>query len=91
MGEIAVLQDFQLVAFFTDEKPDYFDPSKPGVAAKQLATDLFEIKPTDLHPTHPGKYYGRGNYGFVFEVQVKTSIALVLAAKNLNNVLQVYQ
>jgi len=91
MGEIAPLEDFQLVAFYIVDKPEYFDSSKPGAAAKQLITELFDIKQTDLHPTHPGKYYGRGNYGFVFEVQVKTSIALVLAAKNLSNVLQVYQ
>ncbi|MEZ0262735.1 MAG: hypothetical protein ACAH80_17145 [Alphaproteobacteria bacterium] len=91
MGEIAVLQDFQLVAFYIEEKPAYFDSSQPGSAAKQLATDLFDIKQTDLNPAHPGKYYGKGNYGFVFEVQVKTSIALVLATRNLSNVLQVYQ
>lgn len=91
MGEIAVLQEFQLISFYIVDKPEYFDSSQPGAAAKQLATDLFDIKQTDLHPTHPGKYYGKGNYGFVFEVQVKTSIALVLATKNLSNVLQVYQ
>jgi hypothetical protein len=91
MGEIPALEPFQFVAFYTAEKPAYFDAAQPGTAAKQLAADLFGINLTDLDPAHPGKFYGKGKYGFTFEVHLKTSVALVLAAKNDLQVLNVYQ
>lgn len=91
MGEIPALEAFQYLAFWIAKKPAYFDTAQPGTAAKQLATELFGVAAADLDPAHPGKYYGQGKYGFTFEVHLKTSIALTLAAKNDPNVLNIYQ
>ena len=82
---------FQCVSFHVDEIPDDADRSDPGKLAIALATKIFDLQPKDLNPKHPGKYYGRGKYGHVFEVQVIWDVGINISVRNNPAVLNIFE
>lgn len=82
---------FQCVSFHVDEIPAEIDRSDPGKVAIELATKMFDLQPKDLNPKHPGKYYGRGKYGHVFEVQVIWDVGINISVRNNPAVLHIFE
>lgn len=82
---------FQCVSFHIDDIPADANTSDPGRLAIDLATRLFELQPKDLNPKHTGKYYGRGKYGHVFEVQVIWDVGINISVRNHPAVLNIFE
>lgn len=80
----------QNVAFFTAERPAYFDPHNPGASAVKLAQELFSFTDADINAKHGGRYYGQGKYGYTYEVSVKREATIPLSARAHPNVLDIY-
>jgi hypothetical protein len=83
--------EYQNVAFFQPDKPAYFDIKNPGASAVRLAMEMFGFQAVDFNPAHLGRFYGRGKYGYTFEVQVKYPQAQTLAGKNHPDVLNIFE
>lgn len=82
--------EYQNVAFFGETLPPGTDPANANASAVGLACEKFGFKPEDFNPTHGGRVYGPGKYGFTFEVQVKWAVAESLAGKNHPHVLNIF-
>lgn len=89
--EHASRPEYQNVAFFTPAMPEYFDTKNPGASAIRLATEKFGFTDVDFNPKHTGRFYGQGKYGYTFEVQIKFTLAQVLAAKCHPEVLNIFE
>lgn len=82
---------YQCVSFHIDDIPEGANTSDPGRLAIDLATQMFELQPKDLNPKHNGKYYGRGKYGHVFEVQVIWDVGINISVRNHPAVLHIFE
>ena len=91
MSEQGTKANFFCVAFYVPEKPPYFNAEKPGLAAIQLAQEMFTLPPSDFNPKHGGRYYGHGKYGYTFEVQVKWESAQALSVRNIPEILNIFE
>ncbi|HYD18644.1 MAG TPA: hypothetical protein VEF76_09210 [Patescibacteria group bacterium] len=82
---------YQCVSFHVEDVPDYVDRNNPGTGAIPLAVELFQIQPQDFNQKHTGRYYGRGKYGYVFEVEVVWDVAQNISVRNHPAVLNVFE
>ncbi|MEZ0223754.1 MAG: hypothetical protein ACAH83_04310 [Alphaproteobacteria bacterium] len=89
--EQASRPEYQNVAFFTQTMPDYFDEKNPGASAIRLAGEKFGFADADFNPKHTGRFYGQGKYGYTFEVQIKFTLAQVLASKQHPDILNIFE
>lgn len=86
-----VKEPYQIVAFFCDDRPEFFDTANPDAAANRLATEDLGLRPEDFHPKRGGKWNGIGKYGWHFEVYVKATAAEGLLARNHPHVLNIFE
>jgi hypothetical protein len=84
-------EPYQIVAFFSEERPEFFDAENPDAAANRLATEDFGLRPDDFHPKRNGRWNGIGKYGWHFEVCVRTTAAEGLLARNHPHVLNIFE
>jgi len=82
---------FTHVSFAMPELPAYFDPQKPGAAALQLAAEMFGLSQTEFNPKSGGHYWGETSHGHVFEVEIRTESAHLIATKRFPQVIDIFE